>query len=100
MKRINNKPVDSKKHECPQCNKYRMIRPVTYAVSKEQREYKTVRGDTVKLHVDTCDACIARNRREHFDPTPADLKKLMQAIKEKSEEPVADGEKTSLEELL
>ena len=98
MKRINNKPVDSKKHNCPQCGKHRMTRPVDYVVSVEKREYKTVRGDTVTLHVDTCDACVARNRREHFEPTPADLRKLMQAIKENKQEVAED--KPSLEELL
>jgi len=75
-----------------------MTRPIDYVVSTEKREYKTVRGDTVSLFVDTCDACVARNRRDHFEPTPADLKKLMQAIKENKQETEAD--KPSLEELL
>lgn len=76
-----------------------MTRPIDYVVSTEKREYKTIRGDTVKLFVDTCDACVARNRRQHFEPTPADLKKLMQAVKEQKVEETPAA-KPSLEELL
>ena len=98
MRRIrSHKPPEPRRiFECPQCGKSRMSRPLDHVVSKEKHEYKTFKGDTVELHIDVCDFCVARNNKKYFEPSPADIKTFLKAMKEVS----PDGDDVSLEDLL
>jgi len=81
---------------CPQCDKQRMTRPHDHTVSLEKKTYDTYAGGTIDLFADICIPCIDRNKVQHFEPSPADLKKVLRAMQEgKIEE---DG--PSLEEML
>jgi len=96
MRRLNNKPVDMRAFECPQCHKSRMIRPPDHKVGTETREYKTRDGQTVTLLIDVCDHCRARNFKRYFEPTKADVRRVIKAIQSEAKLP----ENQSLEELL
>lgn len=96
MKRLNNKPVDMRCFECPQCHKQRMVRKPEHIVSQETREYKTRDGTPVTLLVDICDFCQVSNSKRHFEPSKADIRRLIKAIQEEGK--LEEGQ--SLEELL
>lgn len=81
--------------ECPQCLKRRMTRSHDYEVSLEKNTYDTYAGDTIDLYTDICNFCIERNKKKYFEPTQADLKKVLKAMQEGASE---DG--PSLEEML
>jgi hypothetical protein len=89
-------PINKKVFTCPQCGKHRMSRPMNHCVSKETQEFKTRDGSTVSLFLDTCDNCVAKNYRDHFEPTKSDVRKVLKAM---NEEATASGD-VSLEELL
>ena len=96
MKRLTNKPVDMRAFACPQCHKSRMVRPLDHKVSPETRDYKTKDGQTVTLLIDVCDYCKTRNFKEHFEPTKADIRRVIKAIQSEADLP----ENQSLEDLL
>jgi hypothetical protein len=73
-----------------------MTRPLTHVVSQEKKKYKTRTGDEVELLFDICDSCARRNYRDHFEPNKADLRKIMNSVKEGT--PIEGNE--SLENLL
>lgn len=79
---------------CPQCNKHRMTRPHDHAVNIEQKTYETHNGSHVDLLVDICDFCIIKNKIKYFEPSQADIRKVLQAMKEGKPSDV------SLEEML
>ena len=80
---------------CPQCQKRRMIRSHDHTVSLEKKTYNTYAGGTVELLADICTNCIESNKVKHFEPTKADLKKVLKAMREGKME-----EDMSLEEML
>ena len=96
MRLPNRKPVDKRAFQCPQCNKPRLIRPLDHTVSLDKHEYKTRDGSSVSLLVDICDACQARNFRQHFEPSKEDIRKVVKSMHAESELP---GEQ-SIEDLL
>lgn len=95
MKRLGGKPVDMRTFECPQCKKLRMVRLPTHVVSTETREYKSRDGSAVTLLIDVCDHCRAKNYRKYFEPSQADVRRIIKAIKEEKQ---IEGQ--SLEDLL
>jgi len=96
MRRLNQQPQDKKIFSCPQCSKQRMTRPIDHVVDRTKQEFKTKSKDTIELFVDICDACKGRNNRQHFEPSKADIKRVLKAMQENAEL----GEDQSLEELL
>ncbi len=96
MKRLGGKPIDVMRCTCPQCGKPRMTRPLAHVVSQEKKKYKTRTGEEIELFFDICDNCARRNNRNYFEPTKADLRKIMQSVKENKKLP----EDKSLEDLL
>lgn len=96
MKRQNKKPVDMRAFECPQCRKRRLIRPIDHVVSTETREYKGKDGQTITLLIDVCDNCRTRNFKRYFEPTKADVRRVIKSIQDEAKLP----ENQSLEELL
>ena len=96
MRRVNSKPVDRKVFTCPQCGKQRMIRDLDHKVSLDKQTYKTKDGGEVELFVDTCDNCRERNFKRYFEPSKADIRKVLKKLHENEE----IGEDQSLEELL
>lgn len=95
MKRLTQKLVDLKIFDCPQCGKSRMKRPLDYVVSKEKKAFKDRTSSEIELFIDICDTCRANNYKNHFEPTKADIRKVLNAIKEDSK--LGDN---SLEDLL
>lgn len=89
-------PIDKKVFTCPQCSRARMTRPLDHCVSKETQEFKTRDGSSVSLFTDTCEKCIGKNYRQFFEPTKADIRKVLKAM---NDEATVSGD-TSLEELL
>lgn len=96
MRRLGGKPIDAKRCPCPQCGESKMTRPLDHVVSQEKKKYKTRAGEEIELFFDICDGCARRNYRNHFEPNTADLRKIMQSVKENK--PIAEDE--SLENLL
>jgi len=96
MKRLNQKPQDKRIFQCPQCNKYRLTRPLNHVVDKSKQEYKTKDKETVELFVDVCESCKGRNSRLYFEPTKADIQRILKTMQENAEL----GEDQSLEDLL
>lgn len=96
MKRLGGKPQDVKRCTCPQCGKPRMTRPLAHVVNKDKKKYKTRTGEEIELMFDICESCARRNYRDYFEPTKADLRRIMQSVKESKQVP----EDTSLEDLL
>lgn len=96
MRRLTSKSVDLRVFECPQCHKNRMARPLDHVVSTETREYKAKDGQTVTLLIDVCDNCKTRNFKRYFEPTKADIRRVIKAIQSETELP----ENQSLEDLL
>lgn len=96
MKRLNQKPQDKRVFQCPQCNKHRLTRPLDYVVSKSKQEYKIKDKETVELFIDICEPCKARNSRQYFEPTKADIKRILKTMQEEAEL----SEDQSLEDLL
>jgi len=96
MKRTNSKPVDRKLFTCPQCSKQRMVRDLDYVLTDETRVYKTKDGKEISLAVDVCEQCKQRNFTKYFEPSRADIRKVLKAMTEESQ----IGEDESLEELL
>ncbi len=95
MKRLTQKPVDLKIFDCPQCHKSRMKRPLDYIVSKETKIFKDRTNKEIELFIDICDTCRANNYKNHFEPTKADIRKVLNAIKTESH-----LDNNSLEDLL
>lgn len=95
MKRLSQKPTDKKIFSCPQCDKRRMIRPVGYVVSLDKKTHKDKTGRDIDLFVDICDTCYNRNYKTYFEPTKADIRKILKTMQEDAK--LADQ---SLEDLL
>jgi len=81
---------------CPQCRKQRMTRPLDHVINEAKQEYKTKDKDTVELFVDICEPCKGRNSRLYFEPSKADIKRILKAMQEDAKL----GEDQSLEDLL
>jgi hypothetical protein len=84
---------------CPQCDKQRLLKPLDKEVSYNKEEFETRDGSKVSLFTDICEYCQVRNFRKYFEPTKADAKKVMKALKEATEGDNPQDE-TSLEEML
>jgi uncharacterized radical SAM superfamily Fe-S cluster-containing enzyme len=84
----------SRTFTCPQCEKSRMTRPHTHIVSLEKKIYETYNKEHVELLIDICEFCIIKNKMKYFEPTQADIRKVLKAIKEGKPSDV------SLEEML
>lgn len=96
MRRLNSKPKDRRAFRCPQCDKPRMIRDIDHVVSQEKQEYKTRDGDQIQLFVDICESCKTRNWTRHFEPSKADIKRVLKAMQGQ----VKLEENQSIEDLL
>lgn len=96
MKRLNSKPKDMRSFACPQCGKSRMTRPTDHTVSLEKREYKTKDNSQIELFTDICDFCKARNWTKYFEPTRADIRRVLKAMQDEAKL----SEDQSLEDLL
>lgn len=96
MRRLNSRPKDKRTHSCPQCGKQRMTRDLDHEVTDQKQEYKTKDGSTIELFIDICEFCKARNYQRYFEPTKADIRRVLKAMQEDAEL----GEEESLEELL
>jgi len=96
MRRLNQTPKDLRVFSCPQCGKQRMSRPFEHIVSTEQREFTDKSGTKINLHIDICNFCQVKNFHKHFEPTQADVKRILKSMKDESK---LSGEQ-SLEELL
>lgn len=81
---------------CPQCGKHRMTRQHDHAVSLEKKTYETYSGSHVDLLVDICDFCVNKNKIKYFEPSQADVRKVLQAMKGKTK--LEEGQ--SLEDIL
>lgn len=95
MRRTNKSPKSKRAHVCPQCDKNRLLKPLNEMPSLEKREYKTRTDEQIELFIDICDACKARNWRKYFEPTKADIKRILKTMQENT-----DLEDQSLEDLL
>lgn len=96
MKKIVKSTQDMRLFTCPQCKKRRMIRPINHSVSIEKKEYKSKDATVVSLMHDICDYCVKRNYQTYFEPTKADIRKIISAIKTESNMP----KDQSIEDLL
>lgn len=96
MKKIVKSTQDMRLFTCPQCEKRRMTRPIDHVVSIEKKEYKSKDGTIVSLMHDICDYCVKRNYQTYFEPTKADIKKIINAIKTEGN----ISENQSIEDLL
>lgn len=81
---------------CPQCNKSRMSRPHDHTVSLEKKTYETYGGQHVDLLVDICTFCITKNKIKYFEPSKADIRKVLSAMKGQTK--LEEGQ--SLEDVL
>jgi len=97
VRRLTSKTVDKKTFKCPQCGEYRMLRPIDFEYSLEKQEYKTRDGSSVSLHVNTCDKCQRKNFKLYFEPSKADIRRVLKGLHDTSTK-LEEGE--SLEELL
>lgn len=73
-----------------------MTRDLDHEVTLEKREYKSRDGSTVELFIDICEWCKKRNWHQHFEPTKADVKRVLKAMQQEAE----IGGDQSLEDLL
>ena len=96
MRRINPTPISLRAFSCPQCNKLRMNRPLDHVVNIKTHTYDAKDGTKVDLLIDICDKCQAKNFRKYFEPTRADVKRILKSMKEDA---TLAGDQ-SLEELL
>ena len=96
MRRINVTPKSLRAFTCPQCDKPRMMRDFEHIVSFEKRTYDTKDGNKVELFIDTCEFCKKKNFHKWFEPSRADIRKILKSMREDAE---LSGEQ-SLEELL
>lgn len=96
MKRLNQKPVDMRMLVCPQCQKPRMSRPIGHVIKLEKKSYKDRHDKDVEILTDICDFCIQKNYRLHFEPTRADIRKVLKTMQEEAK--LADDQ--TLEDLL
>lgn len=96
MRRLTKKPTDMRTLICPQCSKPRMTRPMGHVVKLEKRKYKDRHENEVELMIDTCDFCVAKNYRDHFEPTKSDIRKVLKTLQTESK--LADNQ--TLEDLL
>ena len=94
MKSFKNAPRDLRAFECPQCEKYRLHKPLDYTPNREEKEFTKRDGTPIKLFVDICDFCKKKNWHKFFEPTKADIRKVIKAL---AEEKQLDQ---SLEEML
>ena len=96
MRRPHSKPRDMRSYTCPQCSKQRMVRELDYEVSDARQTYKTTDNAEVELFTDICDRCKRRNLKKYFEPSRADIRKVLKTMKEDAK---LDDE-GSLEDLL
>jgi hypothetical protein len=96
MKRLNSTPNEARRvFYCPQCDKQRMVRDADHSVSNEKQKYTDRNNEEIELLTDICDFCQQSNYRKHFEPTKADIRKVIKAMQEEGD--VGDQ---SLEDLL
>ena len=60
---------DTKTFTCPQCQKYRLIRPLDHQVSIEKKKYKISDDQEIELLIDICNWCKERNFKKYFQKT-------------------------------
>jgi hypothetical protein len=72
-----------------------MTRDIDHEVSDVKQSYKTKDNTDVELFVDICDWCKQRNFHKYFEPTKADIRKILKTMKDD-----ADLGDNSLEDLL
>lgn len=73
-----------------------MIRDLDHTVSRETRAYKAKDGTEIELLVDICEFCKQRNSKKFFEPSKADIRKVLKTMQEDA----ALNENDSLEDLL
>lgn len=97
MKRLNSNPPARARRVfyCPQCNKQRMTRDADHVVSSSTQVYTDKNNTEIELLTDICSFCEQANYKRYFEPTRADLKRVLKAIQEEGN----IGE-DSLEDLL
>lgn len=96
MKRlnINTESQISRTYECPQCKKRRLYLPEDKDRDLSSTTcYTRYNGDEIELFTHVCSFCRQRNQAKYFVPSKADLKKIMEALKEEHSE-------GSLEDML
>ena len=96
MKRLNSKPKDKRVHRCLQCEKSRMVRDLDHTISIDKQEYKTRDGTTIELFIDICEFCKSRNWTRYFEPSKADVRRIIKTMHEES----GLDEDQTLEDLL
>ena len=92
MKKTHQQPVSKRAFFCPQCGKQRLLRPLDHKVSFAKQKYTDKNKQGIELHEDICEYCKIKNSRIHFEPTKADIKKVLKALKDegKTEESLED----------
>ena len=73
-----------------------MLRDLDHEVSFEKQEYKTRDNQTIELFVDICENCKASNWRRYFEPTKADIRRVLKTMQEDAKL----SEEQTLEDLL
>ena len=80
MKRVNSKPADMRLFACPQCDKRRMVRKPDHVVSLEKEEVIDKNNESIHLLTDVCEFCLSKNHKKHFEPTKAEIRKIINAM--------------------
>lgn len=96
MRRLNKAPISVRAFTCLQCNKPRLMRDFDYVVNTSKTTYDTKDGSKVELFNDMCEFCKKNNFHKYFEPTRADVRKILKSMQEDAK---LSGDQ-SLEELL
>lgn len=84
-----------KNFDCPECGKFRMLRPVNHEASFEKKEIE-LRGITRLVYVDICEWCEAKFTRQIEKDVRDKAQKAQKAITNKEQ----FGDDISLEDAL
>lgn len=96
MRRTSTHRTDKRCLICPQCQKRRMIRELNHVVSYDKQKYKSKNNVEIELFTDICDHCKRNNFTRYFEPSRADVKKILKTLQEEA----TLSEEDSLEDLL
>lgn len=80
-------------HECSFCHKFRLYLPLGESPSGENEIKELPNGEKMAFPKQVCDWCKIKIYKKYFEPKPADIKKVLKALKEGRSE-------QSLEDLL
>jgi hypothetical protein len=73
--------IDLKTHICPECDKYRMYLPIEQEPTKETEIKDLPNGDKKAFFKNMCEFCEIKMYKKYFQPKPADVKKVLDAMK-------------------